>query len=77
MCSLALGFPVKNEIAPIAIPMTARSGRITPVIRVFSPKRLSSSPAFAKAGVRTMIAEINDPIKIFIFNFHSVYFVLV
>jgi hypothetical protein len=50
MCCLAFGLPVKNEIAPIAIPMTDNTGRITPVSLLLSPIKLDSRPAKASSG---------------------------
>src|SRR3990167_2501551 len=56
MCCFAFGFPVKNEVPAIAIPITESNGRITPVSFVLIPNKLVSSPACARSGTKIPIA---------------------
>jgi len=65
MCCLAFWFPVKNEMAAMAIPITERSGRMTPVNFDLMPMRLDSSEAWAKLGKSIITAQASARIITF------------
>ena len=72
MCCLALGLPVKNEMAAMAIPITDKRGKITVVSFSFSPMSEDSSPANAKSDRKSDNRHMQDKnVLFFKINIHT------